>query len=92
MITLSSTGGTLRLSRLGKILSAVHIGESCVEGLSLEMNLNSFESHLGFHLAPIKKERVSKLFKVKNFQISGVPVKSLRIRFDEDDVLKQFAY
>ena len=65
---------------------------ACVEGLSWGMDRPTVERHLGVPLAPLQKEEVGGLFEVRNFQMSGLPVKSLRVRFEEEYGLKQLAY
>ena len=65
---------------------------ACVEGLSWGMDLSSVESHLGVSLNPIKEGSNSHLFEVKNFQMSDLPVNSLRLRVEEEYGLKQLAY
>ena len=65
---------------------------ACVEGLSWGMDLSSVERHLGVSLTPIQKELNMGLFEVRDFQMSGIPANSLRVRIEEEDGLKQLAY
>ena len=65
---------------------------ACVDGLSWGMDLVSIERHLGVSLTPIHEGVRRDLFEVRDFQMSGLPVKSLRVRFEEEDGLKQLAY
>ena len=65
---------------------------ACVEGLSWGMGLSSIERHLGVSLTPVQEELNSDLFEVRDFQISGLPVNSLRVRLEEGYGLKQLAY
>ncbi len=50
------------------------------------------ETHLGVSLIPIKEKANQNLFEVKDFQISGLPVKALRVRIEKESGLKQLAY
>ena len=65
---------------------------ACVEGLSWGMDLLTVETHLGLSLSPIKQDQNNTLFEVRDFQMSGIPVNSLRIRVEDQDGLKQLAY
>ena len=65
---------------------------ACVEGLSWGMDLSTVEKHLGVSLVPVQQELNRNLFEVRDFQMSGLPVKTLRVRFEEEDGLKQLAY
>tara|TARA_Y100001968_G_C19024338_1_gene556694 strand:- start:8 stop:487 length:480 start_codon:yes stop_codon:yes gene_type:complete len=65
---------------------------ACVEGLSWGMGLSSVEMHLGVPLSPVQEELNRNLFEVRDFQMSGLPVNSLRVRIEEEDGLKQLAY
>ena len=65
---------------------------ACVEGLSWGMDLSSVERHLGVSLTPVQKELNSDLFEVRDFQMSGLSVNSLRVRVEEAHGLKQLAY
>ena len=65
---------------------------ACVEGLSWGMDLSSLERHLGVSLSPIQGEVSRDLFDVRDFKMSGLPVKSLRVRIEDDYGLKQLAY
>ena len=65
---------------------------ACVEGLSWGMRTSILESHLGVALKSIQESEGGDVFEVRNFQISGLPVKSLRLLVEEEDGLKQIAY
>ena len=65
---------------------------ACVEGLSWGMDLSSLESHLGVSLTPVQEDLNRGLFEVRDFQMSGLPVNSLRVRVEDKDGLKQLAY
>ena len=65
---------------------------ACVEGLEWGMDLQSVESHLGVSLKPIADEFKSGLYEVRDFQMSGIPVKSLRVFVQDDNGLKELAY
>ena len=65
---------------------------ACVEGLSWGMDLSSVERHLGVSLTPVQEELNRNLFEVRDFQMSGLPVNSLRVRVEEEDGLKQLIY
>ena len=65
---------------------------ACVEGLSWGMDLSSLERHLGVPLTPILEVSNRDLFEVRDFQMSGLPVKSLRVRVEKEYGLKQLAY
>ncbi len=65
---------------------------ACVEGLSWGMDLQSVERHLGATLTPVHQDLNSSLFEVRYFQMSGLPVKTLRIRVEEEHGLKQLVY
>ena len=54
--------------------------DACVEGLKWGMELSKVESHLGASLVPIKEKTNQNLFEVKDIQISGLPVETLRAR------------
>ncbi len=64
----------------------------CVEGLSWGMDPSSLERNLDVSLVPIKEAKSSDLFEVKHFQISGLPVNSLRFRVEEEYGLSQLVY
>ena len=65
---------------------------ACVEGLSWGMDLSNVERHLGVSLTPVQEELNRDLFEVRDFQMSGLPVNSLRVRVEEEDGLQQLAY
>ena len=65
---------------------------ACIQGLSWGMDLASVERHLGVALSPIKEEASRGLYEVKDFQMSGIPVNSLRVRVEDENGLKQLAY
>ena len=65
---------------------------ACVEGLSWGMDLSNVESHLGVSLTPVQEELNRDLFEVRDFKMSGVPIKCLRVRVEEEHGLKQLAY
>tara|TARA_Y100001968_G_C19345090_1_gene711615 strand:- start:681 stop:1163 length:483 start_codon:yes stop_codon:yes gene_type:complete len=65
---------------------------ACVEGLSWGMDLSTVERHLGVTLEPVQEELNNNLFKVKDFQISGLPVESLRVRVEEEHGLDELVY
>ena len=65
---------------------------ACVEGLSWGMDISSVERHLGVSLTPVQEELNRNLFEVRDFQMSGLPVNSLRVRVEEEHGLKQLAY
>ena len=65
---------------------------ACVQGLEWGMDLSSVESHLGTPLKRIQESVNSDLFEVSHFQMSGIPVKSLRVRVADEYGLKQLAY
>ena len=65
---------------------------ACVEGLSWGMDLSNVEKHLGTSLKPVQEGLNRDLFEVTDFQMSGLPVNSLRVRVEEDFGLKQLAY
>ena len=65
---------------------------ACVEGLSWGMDLSSLERHLGVPLTPILEVSNRDLFEVRDFQMSGLPVNSLRVRVEEEHGLPQLAY
>jgi len=65
---------------------------ACVEGLSWGMDLSSVGRHLGASLTPVQKDLNRGLFEVRDFQTSGLPVNSLRVRFEDKDGLKRLAY
>ena len=65
---------------------------ACVEGLSWGMDLSSVERHLGVSLTKVKENLNRDLYEVRDFQMSGLPVNSLRVRVEEEDGLKQLAY
>ena len=65
---------------------------ACVEGLSWGMDLSSVERHLGVSLTPVQEDVNMGLFEVRDFQMSGLPVNSLRVRVEDKDGLKQLAY
>ena len=65
---------------------------ACIEGLSWGMDLSSVESHLGVSLTPVQEDLNRGLFEVRDFQMSGLPVNSLRVRVADKDGLKQLVY
>ena len=65
---------------------------ACIEGLSWGMDRSSVETHLGVSLSPINEEASRGLYEVKDFQMSGIPVNSLRVRVEDETGLKQLAY
>ena len=65
---------------------------ACVEGLSWGMDLSSVERHLGISLNPADEEVRRGLYEIKDFKMSGIPVKSLRVRIEDENGLKQLAY
>ena len=65
---------------------------ACVEGLSWGMDLVSIERHLGVSLTPIHEGVRRDLFEVRDFQMSDLPVNSLRIRVEDKYGLKQLVY
>ena len=65
---------------------------ACVEGLSWGMDVSSIERHLGVSLTPVEQDLNRDLFEVRDFQMSGLPVNSLRVRVEDKDGLKQLAY
>ena len=65
---------------------------ACVEGLSWGMDLSSVEMHLGISLRPAQEDLNRDLFEVRDFQMSDLPVNSLRVRVEEEYGLKQLAY
>ena len=65
---------------------------ACVEGLSWGMDLPSIEKHIGVPLKTLKTEANTRLYEVKNFKISGVPVNSLRIQVENQAGLQHLAY
>ncbi len=65
---------------------------ACVEGLSWGMDLSIIERHLGASLTPVQDELNRDLFEIRDFQMSGLPVNSLRVRVEEEYGLKQLAY
>ena len=65
---------------------------ACIEGLSWGMDLSSVERHLGVSLSPVKEEASRGIYEVDDFQMSGIPVNSLRVRIEDDNGLKQLAY
>ena len=65
---------------------------ACIEGLSWGMDLSSVERHLGVSLTSVKGNLNRDLFEVRDFQMSGIPVNSLRVRIEDDNGLKQLAY
>ena len=66
--------------------------KACVEGLSWGMDLQSVERHLGVHLQPVNEEKENSLFEIRDYKISGLPVKSLRVLVEDDYGLRQLAY
>ena len=56
------------------------------------MGISSLESHLAVALKPIKGRERRDVYEVRNCQISGLPVNSLRVLVEEEDGLKQIAY
>ncbi|WP_269603360.1 hypothetical protein [Prochlorococcus marinus] len=66
--------------------------DACVEGLKWGMDLSSVETHLGVSFIPIKEKINQNLFEVNDIQISGLPVKALRVRIEKEGGLKQLAY
>ena len=65
---------------------------ACIEGLSWGMDLSSVERHLGVSLNPADEEASRGLYEIKDFQMSGIPVNSLRVRIEDENGLKQLAY
>ena len=65
---------------------------ACVEGLSWGMDISSVERPLGVSLTHVQVELNRNLFEVRDFQMSGLPVNSLRVRVEEEDGLKQLIY
>ena len=65
---------------------------ACIEPLSWGMDRSSVERHLGVSLSPINEEASRGLYEVKDFQMSGIPVNSLRVRVEDENGLKQLAY
>ena len=65
---------------------------ACIEGLSWGMDISSVERHLGVSLSPVKEEASRGIYEVDDFQMSGIPVNSLRVRIEDDNGLKQLAY
>tara|TARA_B100000029_G_scaffold451497_1_gene476118 strand:+ start:46 stop:534 length:489 start_codon:yes stop_codon:yes gene_type:complete len=65
---------------------------ACVEGLSWGMDLHTVEGHLGVTFEPAREVAASGLFEVRNFQMSDLPVKRLRLRFEDHYGLKQLVY
>ena len=65
---------------------------ACVEGLAWGMDLLSVEKHLGVSLTPVQEELNATLFEVRDLQMSGLPVKRLRVRVEGKYGLKQLAY
>ena len=63
---------------------------ACVEGLSWGMDLPSIERHLGVPLQSIQDG--SDLYEVKDFQMSDLPVNSLRVLVKDGYGLKQLVY
>ena len=61
---------------------------ACVEGLKWGMELSKVESHIGMSLVPIKEKTNQNLFKVKDIQISGLPVETLRVRIENEGWIK----
>jgi hypothetical protein len=55
------------------------------------MDLPNVESHLGISLILIQ-DKNQNLFEVKDFQISGLPVEVLRLRFENEYGLRQLVY
>ena len=43
-------------------------------------------------LIPIKEEVIRSLYEVKDFQMSGIPVNSLRVRVEDEYGLKQLSF
>ena len=60
---------------------------ACVEGLSWGMGVSTLESHFGMPLTSIQEREGRDVFEVKNFQISGLPVNSLRFLVAEENGL-----
>jgi len=56
------------------------------------MELSQVESHLGASLVLIKEKTNQNLFEVKDIQISGLPVETLRARIENEGGLRQLAY
>ena len=65
---------------------------ACVEGLSWGMDLANLEMHLGTSLKLVQEGLNRDLFEVRDFQMSGLPVNSLRVRIEDEYGLKQLAY
>ena len=87
---------TLRCFAIAVLLLLIQLtpkpAMACVEGLSWGMDLPSVEMHLGVPLKPVQEELNKNLFEVRDFQMSGLPVNSLRVRVEDKDGLKQLAY
>ena len=66
--------------------------DACVEGLKWGMDLSNVETHLGVSLIPIKENTNQNLLEVKDLQISGLPVDTMRVRIEKEAGLKQLAY
>ena len=65
---------------------------ACVDDLSWGMDISTIERHLGASLTSVQDELNSDIFEVRNFQMSGLPVNSLRVRVEEKNGLNQLAY
>ena len=65
---------------------------ACVEGLSWGMDLSSVEKHLGVSLHPVSEGESKDLFEVSNVHMSGLAVKSVRVRVQDEYGLQQLAY
>jgi len=65
---------------------------ACIEGLSWGMNISDVESHLGVTLKLIDQDKTKDLYEIRNFKISELPVRSLRLRVEDGYGLKQLAY
>ncbi len=65
---------------------------ACIEGLSWGMDLSSVERHLGVPFKYVQRGLNGDLFEVRDFQMSGLPVHSLRVRIEEESGLNQLVY
>ena len=65
---------------------------ACVDDLSWGMDISTVERHLGTSLTSVQDKLNSDIFEVRDFQMSGLPVNSLRVRVEEKDGLNQLVY
>ena len=56
------------------------------------MNFSDIESHLGVTLKRIDKDKAKDLYEIKNFKISELPLKSLRLQEEDKDAQNGLAY